>query len=161
MPILGSAQLRSELRPYVRAYAYRKFEMTDLVTVAPVPAQLEQVLNFELGILPGVRHRNKNVSTEVWIGGAQTSFPGYMELRPGVESFAIFFQPAGWSQLFSIPMSCSNSTVPSAFQGSPIESPWDCGNSREDSNRRQALHRKALRGWPAFKLPSTRSAPHT
>jgi len=104
MPILRSAQPRSELRPYVRAYAYRKFEMTDLVTVEPVPAQLEQVLNFELGILPGVRHRNKNVSTEVWIGGAQTSFPGYMELRPGVESFAIFFQPAGWSQLFSIPM---------------------------------------------------------
>jgi AraC-like DNA-binding protein len=78
--------------------------MTDLAAVEPVPAQLEQVLDFELGVLPGVWHRNADVSTEVWIGGAQTSFPGYMELYPGVESFAIFFQPTGWSQLFSIPM---------------------------------------------------------
>ena len=28
-----------------------------------------------------------------------------MELRPGVESFAIFFQPSGWSQLFESPIS--------------------------------------------------------
>jgi AraC-like DNA-binding protein len=104
MPILRSVEPSSGLRPYVRAYAYRKFEMTDLVAVEPVPAQLEQVLNFELGLLPCVRHRNDSVSAAVWIGGAQTSFPGYMELRPGVESFAIFFQPAGWSQLFSFPM---------------------------------------------------------
>jgi AraC-like DNA-binding protein len=104
MAILKSAGPSPELRPYVRAYAYRKFEATDLAIVEPVPAQLEQVLNFELGVMPGVCHRNQEVSARVWIGGAQTSFPGYMKLYPGVESFAIFFQPAGWSQLFAIPM---------------------------------------------------------
>lgn len=104
MPILRSAQPCAQLRPYVRAYAYRRFEVTDLVVVEPVPAQLEQVLNFELGILPGVWHRNDKVSSEIWIGGAQTSFPGYMHLHPGVESFAIFFQPAGCSQLLAVPM---------------------------------------------------------
>jgi AraC-like DNA-binding protein len=104
MPTLRSAQPNLELRPYVRAYAQRKFDRTDLAVVEPVPAQLEQVLNFELGTLPGVRHRQCETSTEIWIGGAQTSFPGYMDLQPGVESFAIFFQPAGWSQLFGIPM---------------------------------------------------------
>jgi AraC-like DNA-binding protein len=105
MPVLRSAQPCEELRSYVRAYAYRKFELTDLAVVEPVPAQLEQVLNFELGVLPGVWHRSVEMSSEAWIGGAQTIFPGYMQLGPGVESFAIFFQPAGWSNLFAIPMS--------------------------------------------------------
>jgi AraC-like DNA-binding protein len=104
MPTLRSAQPSPELRPYVRAYAQRNFDRTDLFVVEPVPAQLEQVLNFELGTLPGVRHREFEISATAWIGGAQTSFPGYMDLYPGVESFAIFFQPAGWSQLFAIPM---------------------------------------------------------
>lgn len=104
MPVLLSAQPRPELRPFVRAYALRKFETSDLPTVMQVPAQLEQVLNFELGVMPGVRHRELSVSSPVWIGGAQTVCPGYMELWPGVLSFAIFFQPAGWSQLFGAPM---------------------------------------------------------
>jgi AraC-like DNA-binding protein len=104
MPSLRSSPPSPRLRPYVRAYAQRKFGPSDLSVVEPVPAQLEQVLNFELGILPGVLHRQHEVSSPVWIGGAQTSFPGYMDLRPGVESFAIFFEPAGWSQLFSTPM---------------------------------------------------------
>src|SRR5712691_5475415 len=104
MPKLRSAQPCPELRPYVRAYAQRNFETADPITVEPVPAQLEQVLNFELGILPGVHHREYRVSSETWIGGSQTCFPGHMRLVPGVESFAIFFQPAGWSQLFKVPM---------------------------------------------------------
>jgi len=104
MPTLRSAQPSPELRPYVRAYAQRNFDRTDLFVVEPVPAQLEQVLNFELGTLPGVRHRQYEISATAWIGGAQTSFPGYMDLYPGVESFAIFFQPTGWSQLFATPM---------------------------------------------------------
>jgi hypothetical protein len=83
MPTLRSAQPSLELCPYVRAYAQRKFDRTDLAVVEPVPAQLEQVLNFELGTLPGVRHRQCDTSTEIWIGGAQTSFPGYMAQNRG------------------------------------------------------------------------------
>jgi AraC-like DNA-binding protein len=104
LPALQSAQPHPELRPYVRAYAQRRFTAADPVLIESVTAQLEQVLNFELGILPGVRHRECEVENRVWIGGAQTSFPGHMHLWPGVESFAIFFQPAGWSQLFGVPM---------------------------------------------------------
>ncbi|SRR5258708_6704447 len=104
MPTLQSIQPTRELQPYVRAYAQRMFAATDLIVVELVPAQLEQVINFELGNMPGVQHREYQISSTVWMGGAQTSFAGYMYLSPGVESFAIFFQPAGWSQLFSIPM---------------------------------------------------------
>jgi AraC-like DNA-binding protein len=104
VPTLRSALPRSELRPYVRAYAQRKIERKDPFVIEIVPAQLEQVLNFELGVMPGVRHRDHEISSPVFVGGAQTSFPGYMDLHPGVESFAIFFQPVGWSQLFTVPM---------------------------------------------------------
>lgn len=104
MPTLLSAPPSPLLRPYVRAYAQRKLTSIDLPLLEAVPAQLEQVLNFELGVMPGIHHRECKISSGVWIGGAQTVFPGHMQLWPGVESFAIFFQPAGWSQLFGIPM---------------------------------------------------------
>src|SRR5215472_16406575 len=103
MPQLLSSLPSVELRPYVRAFAQRRWDLQDQRLIESVPAQLEQVLNFELGILPGCRHRLGDVLNPAWIGGAQTSFPGTMDLQPGVESFAIFFQPLGWSQLFGIP----------------------------------------------------------
>ena len=104
MPRLESVRPQPALRPYVRAYAQRNFDATDSAIVEPVPAQLEQVLNFELGIQPGVDHRQCRIADKVWIGGAQISFPGYMRLSPGVESFAVFFEPHGWSSLFAIPV---------------------------------------------------------
>jgi AraC-like DNA-binding protein len=104
MSLLSSAIPSPQLRPYVRAYAYRKWESTDLAISEPVPPQLEQVLNFEFGSIPGVLHRQSSVESQIWIGGAQTVFPGHLVLYPGVESFAIFFQPAGWSCLFRTPI---------------------------------------------------------
>lgn len=104
MPLLQSARPRPELLPFVRAYAQRDVGLADPVLVESVPAQLEQVLNLELGALPGVRHRKCNLTSRTWIGGAQTSFAGHMQLSRGVQSFAVFFQPAGWSQLFDVPM---------------------------------------------------------
>src|SRR5262245_39415633 len=101
---MHSAQPQPVLRPYVPAYAQRRLTATDPVLLESVPAQLEQVLDFELGTLPAVRHRECEIASSVWIGGAQTSFAGHMTLFPGAESFAIFFQPTGWSELFGIPM---------------------------------------------------------
>ncbi len=104
MPTLQSAQPCLRLQPYVRAYAQRQFEKNDPIASMIVPAQLEEVLNFELGVLPELNHRTCKVSDVVWIGGAQTSFPGDMQVLPGNLSFAIFFQPGGWSKLFAVPM---------------------------------------------------------
>ena len=105
MRILMSSQARPELRPYVRAYAQRVVEPSDQIVVQSVPAELEQILNLEFGVMPGVRHQGqRDVSHVAWLGGAQTSFSGYLELRPGVETFAVFFQPAGWSLLFKVPV---------------------------------------------------------
>jgi len=104
MPTLHSARPRVELAPFVRAYAQRTVGATEPCWSQSVPAQLEQILNLEFGVLPGIQHRNRDISREMLIGGAQVGFSGTLHLRPGVESFAAFFWPSGWSQLFDIPV---------------------------------------------------------
>jgi AraC-like DNA-binding protein len=104
MQIIMSSVARPELRPYVRAYAQRVCKKSDSPFVISVPAQVEQILNFELGVMPSIHHREGLVSQVVAVGGTQTSFSGYLDVRPGVESFAVFFQPAGWSMLFKTPI---------------------------------------------------------
>jgi len=106
MRLLMSSQARPELRPYVRAYAQRVVEKDDPIVVQSVPSMLEQILNLEFGAMPGILHQGVHRLTDVaLIGGVQSSFSGYLELHPGVESFAVFFQPAGWSLLFKAPVS--------------------------------------------------------
>jgi hypothetical protein len=97
MQTVVSAQPHHELRPFVRAYAQRVCDPHAVPVLQFVPAQLEQVINFEFGTMPGIRHQNRMLTDVVLLGGAQSSFSGYLELRPHVESFAIFFQPAGFS----------------------------------------------------------------
>ena len=104
MQIITSSLARPELRPYVRAYAQRVCGTDDSDQVISVPAQLEQILNFELGVMPGIHYRDHLVSDVVAVGGTQTDFSGHLDLQAGVESFAVFFQPAGWSMLFKTPV---------------------------------------------------------
>ena len=104
MQIITSSLARPELRPYVRAYAQRVCGTDDSDQVISVPAQLEQILNFELGVMPGIHYRDHLVSDVVAVGGTQTDFSGHLDLQAGVESFAVFFQPAGWSMLFRTPV---------------------------------------------------------
>jgi AraC-like DNA-binding protein len=105
MRLLMSSQARPQLRPYVRAYAQRVLEKDDSVVVQTVPAMVEQILNLEFGIMPGIIHQGTERLTDVaLVGGIHSSFSGYLELYPGVESFAVFFQPAGWSLLFKAPL---------------------------------------------------------
>jgi len=104
MASVQSARPRPELLPFVRAYAQRTVGPTDAPWTEFVPAQLEQILNLEFGTLPGIWHHDRNASNEILVGGSQTSFSGKLDLLPGVESFAVFFWPSGWSQLFNKPL---------------------------------------------------------
>ena len=127
MEVVLSREPRPELRPFVRAYAQRIVDSIGPTLTISVPAQLEQVLNFELGTLPGIFHRHRTVSDVVWIGGAQTSFAGLMEMRSGVQSFAIFFEPAGWSTLVDVPVSEITNRIADAtvFRGAEMRSMWN------------------------------------
>lgn len=160
MPSLQSARPRTELLPYVRAYAQRRFSRADPFLVEPVPAQLEQVLNFELGILPGVRHREYEIASKAWIGGAQTSFPGHMHLSPGVESFAIFFQPAGWSQLSGVPMSEITNRIydASSVVGPCVTALWSRLGETSSFQQRVAIVEDFLLGCTIHKAPHDRIA---
>ena len=106
MHTLKVAQPCQQLRPFVRTYAQRNTDAGDAVVREPVPAQVEQILSFELGQPVDIWHADgrHQVSGTVAVCGAQSRFAAYMGLRGGVESFGIFFQPSGFSHLFAIPM---------------------------------------------------------
>jgi AraC-like DNA-binding protein len=101
--MVQSARPRPELRSFVRAYAQRDVGSDEKPLIEHVPAQLEQILNLEFGTLPGIWHREREISAEILVGGSQSGFSGRLQLIPGVQSFAVFFWPSGWSQLFNTP----------------------------------------------------------
>jgi AraC-like DNA-binding protein len=104
---LNSCVARPELRPYVRAFAQRRMEHDSADVIELVPARLEQVLNFEFGIRPVAELAGANRSTvhKLSVVGPSAYRPFSLHLRGGVESFAIFFQPLAFWQLFRLPTS--------------------------------------------------------
>jgi AraC-like DNA-binding protein len=137
MQTVVSAQPHHELRPFVRAYAQRVCDPGVAPVLEFVPAQLEQIINFEFGTMPGIRHQNRMLTDAVLLGGAQSSFSGYLELGPGVESFAIFFQPAGFSTLFGVPLSTLSNQYDDATAIDPgFRSLWNrLGETRAFASR--------------------------
>ena len=100
-----------ELRPYVRAYAQRWTDVSDAALLQPLTAQAEQVVHFEFGKPAEISYLDgtQYVSSVHEVIGAYTREPHralayQLKLYGGTESFAIFFQPAGFSQLFAVPM---------------------------------------------------------
>lgn len=115
------------LRPYVRAYAQRWTDVTDSAIFQVTPALTEQVLEFEFGYPIRVFFSNgtEYVSTRNDLVGAVTrsdsqSYATGLFLPPGVQSFAVFFQPAGFSHLFGVPM---YETTNRAFDASMVAGP--------------------------------------
>lgn len=98
------------LRPFVRCFAQRIVGETGTVAggqIEAVPARLEQTLEFQLGnslsvLLPG---RAPTPAPEVVVVGAYLDDCAHILLRPGVLSFAVFFQPTGLTRLLGIPVS--------------------------------------------------------
>jgi AraC-like DNA-binding protein len=129
MHTLKTAQPCPQLRPFVRTYAQRNTDAGDPVVREPVPAQLEQILAFELGEPVDIWHADgrHQVSGTAAVCGAQSRFAAYMGLRGGVESFGIFFQPSGFSHLFAIPMNelTDRAEEASSVVGKTIRDLWN------------------------------------
>ena len=101
-----SASPGPELTTYVRAFAQRRIDHAETAgLVEPVPACLEQILNFEFGVCPiaelgdGSRFTIHRLS----VVGASAYRPFNLHLPAGTESFAIFLQPLALWQLFRLP----------------------------------------------------------
>jgi AraC-like DNA-binding protein len=93
------------LRRFVRTYAQREIRDIDGIIKEPVPARLEQTLEFQLGetfdTVSGNGHHRIAPSTVVVGAHIQSGFT--ILLEKNVLSFAIFFQPNGLSRLFRFP----------------------------------------------------------
>lgn len=87
----------AHLKPYVRAFAQRTLNANDSTVIEPVPAQLEQLIDFDFVTLSEVWHLNGQIQFNncVTVAGAQTRFAAPMHLSGGVDAFGIFFLPAG------------------------------------------------------------------
>jgi AraC-like DNA-binding protein len=96
----------SALRALVRVYAQRELGPRDSDIVELIPARLEQTLEFQFGHFFEVRHGDGQSLTapEIVVIGAHPRSGTTIALKRGVVSFAVFFQPVGFSRLFKIPM---------------------------------------------------------
>lgn len=89
----------------MRAYAEREITRVGSDLVQPVPASLEQVLEFDFATPPIVEYADgtKQPTYPIAVIGAHTQ-PGIsLRLNGRIQSFAIFFQPWGMWQLFRVP----------------------------------------------------------
>jgi AraC-like DNA-binding protein len=107
MDAIESALPSKCLAPYVRAYAQRNLLSAREPLVEPVPARLEQVLEFELGDPFEISFNGGNtiLSPQISIVGWQTHLRADLRMTRPVQSLGIFFQPAGFSRLFRMPLS--------------------------------------------------------
>jgi AraC-like DNA-binding protein len=104
------------LRQFVRVYAEREIKDTAQLLQEPVPARLEQTIEFQIGekfevIFSAGKRR--------WTPGVVSIGPHIdggvsILLRKNVHTFAIFFQPQGVSRLFAIPMARLSYQAPDA-----------------------------------------------
>jgi AraC-like DNA-binding protein len=107
--------------PFVRTYAERELENVAFIWT-PVPAYLEQLLNFEFRASPTVLPNNGRLGLySCSVIGAQTEGRAQVFLGGTMHSFAIFFRPSGLSRLFDIPM---NELPNQAFHATSVLGGW-------------------------------------
>ncbi len=116
------------LRRCVRLYAQREvhaFETGAALALEPIPARLEQTLEFQFGVGFKVHHTAglEFVTPTHAIIGAQTQGCSQIELVPGVISFGAFFRPTGLSRLFGLPMGEATNRGLDAALVAPIVQP--------------------------------------
>jgi AraC-like DNA-binding protein len=150
MVTVESARPSQTLSPYVRAYAQRKTKIAGAPIIEPVPPRLEQTLEFEFGDSFDVCFTNGDriTSPSITIIGWQSLLRGEIHLLGTTESFAIFFQPAGFSQLFGVPMTkLRNEAIEAtSILGYEIRSVWNQMGEASSFSDRVAIIERFLRG---------------
>jgi AraC-like DNA-binding protein len=124
-----SAHPSDALRKYVRAYAQRDMRIIGAAVVEPVPPRLEQLLEFEFGdpfpvcFCDGQRM----LCPKYVVIGLQTKLRAEIVLTGQIHSFAIFFQPSGFWQLFGIPIAnfINQAYEAQSVLGTQVRSLWN------------------------------------
>jgi AraC-like DNA-binding protein len=94
------------LESYVRAYAQREIDIPGKTIIEAVPARLEQTLEFQFGEHFTVLHPSgqQRATCPATLIGTHTQGGWTIALCGRIISFAVFFQPTGFSRLFGVPM---------------------------------------------------------
>ena len=106
---LHTARPNPILQEFVRVYAQREVgpsESRAEVLVETIPARLEQILEFQFGEPFRVCHWEgfSEITPKIAVIGAQVRGCSRIELRPRIQSFGVFFRPAGFSRLMGLPV---------------------------------------------------------
>ncbi len=107
---------------------------------ARVPARLEQILEFQFKDCFDIRFDNGLCMTtpRIAVIGPQTRLRASVTYCGAIESFAVFFHPAGFSQIFGVPMrelvNAGNDAVP--ILGRRIRRVWNELGQTNDFERR-------------------------
>jgi AraC-like DNA-binding protein len=105
MHTVCSSKPASALRPYIRYYAQRRAFLPESLVIAPVPARIEQFVEFQFRQLFEVHAYGTTYTVpQSVIVGPHTYHQGRLVLSGIIETFTIVFQPAGFHQLFKLPM---------------------------------------------------------
>jgi AraC-like DNA-binding protein len=147
-----------ELRRYVRAYAQRKMEIANVPLIARVPARLEQILEFQFGDSFDIHFDNgpRVTTPRIAVIGPQTHLRASVEFFGKIDSFGVFFQPAGFSQLFGVPMRtlANTGTDGQSILGQSIRSVWnELGESNRFQERVRIVERFLLKSLRGIRLP--------
>jgi AraC-like DNA-binding protein len=105
------------LKEFVRAYAQRNLDTAGKMVTELCPARLEQTLEFQFASPFDVfRPDGQSCSAaRINIVGAYTFGGSKVTFNGKVDSFAVFFQPSGFSRLFGMPMHELSSRVYDGF----------------------------------------------
>lgn len=95
------------LRPYVWAYGMTSGQAGFVPLVIPLPARPKQLLTFSFADTYRIRRPGadySDASPRVTVVGPQTHARAGLLVCGRIDNFTIHFQPSGFNQLFSIPM---------------------------------------------------------
>jgi hypothetical protein len=103
MQSLQSARPHTALRSCVRAYAQRTYALRHPVTEPSLPS-VDPALVFLFGSCFNVCFASGTIVTppKVTIVGANLSLGTHLRLESSIDLFAIFFQPAGFTDLYEV-----------------------------------------------------------
>jgi AraC-like DNA-binding protein len=129
MLVLQSTQPSLGLQRYVRAYAQRSTSIQGPPVTESVPARLEPILEFEFGDPFEVAFADGPIITTPRTGiiGPQTHLRASIRLVGKIESFAVFFQPAAFTQLFGVPLCAllDSAYEATSVMGTEVRSLWN------------------------------------
>ena len=149
---------RPELRSFVRAYSQRRTGPGEMKEGECYPTRLEQMMRFEFGqpLVVGYPSRPRLVFPDTSLLGPIIEVQEYAYIPPHNDCFIVYFHPAGFSQLFGLPVCELTDQVHDGecVLGCQIRRPWEeMGEARSFQERVSRLERFLMQRLTGLAAP--------